>query len=507
MGGSRLNSPSQKSQSPPKRAYLFGALFLLAIQSLWTSLAFDKQSLWTSFAHDVRLDLEGLHTQPTTSPFLTTNGDSQALEKLKKRIEDLEAKLSNHISDSKSIDAVAGSSSFLATPSESTTADTNVMQVDISAEHPFGAETMRPYNPSRYDAQRQEVDAEDPIERCKRYGFDYNPAIRSIENPRRVFFGSLIADDPMDVLEAHATEMYDMYHAVVLVESNLTQSKIRRQTRYHSGSHRLKTIQNHFFGKDTKVDVVQLQETNETIEIGALQREWLQREPIISEWAKLGMRPDDLGISSDADEFFSRDFLRALQTCDLPEFRPGQDCHEPKIQGSGMVFEGYPDCVSQDRLWWRPDLMIGECLEGIGDPTGRLVPTRPLPGNLGRRSGHWKAEMNLTKHTGLYPLWSTLSMLPSSCLVIICTCTLMRTFRLVSIDSFQRTSNDGWRQATGNEGKRWHVQRDPSGTNSPRQCFPPTQLLPGFGDIATQVPDLWAQEQESLQNRLGKTWK
>jgi hypothetical protein len=48
-------------------------------------------------------------------------------------------------------------------------------------------------------------------------------------------------------------------------------------------------------------------------------------------WKEAGMTPEDVGVVADIDEVFSRDFLRAVQTCDFPELNPGQSCQKPKI--------------------------------------------------------------------------------------------------------------------------------------------------------------------------------
>jgi hypothetical protein len=61
--------------------------------------------------------------------------------------------------------------------------------------------------------------------------------------------------------------------------------------------------------------------------------------------------------------------LRALQICDIPQFRAGQDCKEPKILGSGTIFEATPECVKRNKRLWHPDAIIGECLDQIGNVT------------------------------------------------------------------------------------------------------------------------------------------
>jgi len=46
------------------------------------------------------------------------------------------------------------------------------------------------------------------------------------------------------------------------------------------------------------------------------------------------MKVDDIEIIGDSDEFFTRDFLLAAQTCDVPQFRPGQTCNLYQSKGN-----------------------------------------------------------------------------------------------------------------------------------------------------------------------------
>jgi hypothetical protein len=115
-----------------------------------------------------------------------------------------------------------------------------------------------------------------------------------------------------------------------------------------------------------------------------MNRESEQRNTIIKRWKDAGMQPDDVGIMSDMDEVFSRDFLRAVQTCDFPELRPDSSCHRPKIVPAALSFEMSPYCINK-KPWFHPDIIAGQCVDGIGDPTERVTPLRNYKRRFGER--------------------------------------------------------------------------------------------------------------------------
>jgi hypothetical protein len=215
-----------------------------------------------------------------------------------------------------------------------------------------------------------EIDVEREKERCARNDFKIL-ANETHPERRRLFLGSLLADDSMEVLRAMGTEVYNIFHTVSFVESNTTQSLTPRKWKYYDPTdppddlialHRL-------FGPRTRVSVeYYVSSLKETFGIYNLGVEYVQREGSTHRWAFNGMRGDDVGIISDTDEVFTRDFLRAMQICDVPEFRPNQDCLNPKVIASTMVFESSPDCVTKDRRWHHPDAILGECVDQVGDP-------------------------------------------------------------------------------------------------------------------------------------------
>jgi hypothetical protein len=133
------------------------------------------------------------------------------------------------------------------------------------------------------------------------------------------------------------------------------------------------------------------------------------------------MRRDDVAIFGDADEMFTRDFLRALQVCDVPEFRPFQDCKSPKILGTAHIFEASPECIVGNVKLWKPDAVIGECVDGIGDRSIHPPPKRLWGRQSFRSPGHGYDESYdlyfashgsnaITNGRQMYPLWTPADM-------------------------------------------------------------------------------------------------
>jgi hypothetical protein len=150
-----------------------------------------------------------------------------------------------------------------------------------------------------------------------------------------------------------------------------------------------------------------------------LDREVEQRNTVVDLWMNAGMTRDDVGIVADIDEIVSRDFLRAVRVCDFPKLRRQDDevntpppCKLPKMVLSAISFESTPLCI-KEREWYHPDVILGQCLEGVGDPTGRTVPVREHKRQYGNRKLSWgKYDPNnyppevLSSSSGLYPLFS-----------------------------------------------------------------------------------------------------
>ncbi len=248
--------------------------------------------------------------------------------------------------------------------------------------------------------------------RCKRYGFEYTGRTTR----RRIFFGSLIADDSWHTILAHATEAYGLYHSVTLVESNATLSQERDQVRalrYPPGSLNLEVLQSGIFGRNTTVTVdIYIDRPQDRMDHPTWDGvEISQRELVSERWKQNGMEPDDIGILSDFDEVFSRDFLLAAQSCDVPEFRPNQDCHKPKIFAKTLIFESSPECITDptERTWFHPDMILGECIDKIGDPTIHKPGKRFWNGKGPRVEGYGDNPDSYENmpNVSMYPLWKS----------------------------------------------------------------------------------------------------
>jgi len=255
----------------------------------------------------------------------------------------------------------------------------------------------------------EEVHPEIETERCKRY-FSYSNGTKSYarydggrggprRRRRRMFLGSLIADDSWHALAALAIETYGIYAAVAFVESNRTQTGIPRTLRFVEGmAERDILAGSGLFGPDTPVMIENFVHEGD-VEGRGLVREQMQRSLIIDMWKKAGMTRDDIGVLTDADETLSRDFLRAMQICDVPQLDPEmQDCHTAKLISASMVFEGSPECMTVSRKWMHPDLILGKCIEGIGDDEFKLDDSQ-------RQRKHAWRKKEYTHKYGNYSGW------------------------------------------------------------------------------------------------------
>jgi hypothetical protein len=284
---------------------------------------------------------------------------------------------------------------------------------------------------------------------CRKFHFRYNRKKQHHGIPRRIFWGSLVADDSWHIILLQAAESYNLFHTVAFVESNTTQTLTPRRLRYFVGmddndnvdvtnnieARRLRhkaLTHKQLWGHGTKVTVDlyvhNRRQTKNNVSPDDkrnkrkglwLQNENLQRDLIIKRWKINGMAGDDIGIISDVDEVVSRDFLRALQVCDgIPPFSRHNNCKAPKITAPSLVVEGSPLCVVAQRKWQHPDIILGECIDGIANNANNqhpIVPRAPQYGAM-MRTPKWekiydKVVDNNKRNRGqpssaYYPLWS-----------------------------------------------------------------------------------------------------
>ena len=253
------------------------------------------------------------------------------------------------------------------------------------------------------------VDNDNLEERCERYGFPMNTSTTN-HPQRRIFYGSLIAEEPWELFEIVSAETYGVFSGVVFVESNRTQNFNARLFR-RKDKHRRKLQA--LFGTP-QLEIRRYVNENATLE--PLAREHRQRQEILRGWKDMGMTRDDVGYIADADETFSRDFLRAIQTCPYIEALDyeAHHCFNPKVKIAGFtrMFETSPECLTKSRTWYHPDMILGACIELIGDES--VNPLAPRVRDYLRAPGHANNcetgknyESSFGNITGnKYPLWS-----------------------------------------------------------------------------------------------------
>lgn len=143
----------------------------------------------------------------------------------------------------------------------------------------------------------------------------------------------MLADEPRLGLEAAAAEFRGLVHRVVYVEPTVMLTGEKRQTRY-AGMHGddRKWLAKAFEG----VNVVLVGSSGEAGSAGIIRSDYehSMRAVAVPVWKAEGMQPNDIGVLADSDELFSRSFLKALVSCDVPQFRPSENCKRPKVQCS-----------------------------------------------------------------------------------------------------------------------------------------------------------------------------
>ncbi len=248
---------------------------------------------------------------------------------------------------------------------------------------------------------QQNVDDMNHTKRCRRYGFVYNS---SSPKRRRIFYGASIADEPWELFEIVAAESYGIFEGMVFIESNRTQSFTPRPFRrlHHA------TVLRRLFGAN-QVQVRAF--VNEDDQLRDLDRENTQRYEILRGWKEMGMTPEDVGYIADPDESFSRDFLRAVQVCDGIDAFEYEKHHcgggKVKLIAAMRVFEMSPECATQNMVVHHPDMILGACIEMIGNETLNPVATRESAGGDRVKGFGCDGWINETA-TDKYPLWNPL---------------------------------------------------------------------------------------------------
>jgi len=201
------------------------------------------------------------------------------------------------------------------------------------------------------------INVEEEKKRCASFNFGFPNATMMPLRRRRLFYGALISDDSAEVIKATSMEQYNIFHTVSLIESNKTHNLTPKKWRFlgsEDSSKKLRWLYQ-LYGPKTKVSVdFYAPSLNKGEEHDAMYLDYYQREGHTQRWKSNGMKPNDVAVIGDLDETFSRDFLRALQICDVPQFRPGQNCKSPKVIASTVVFESSPECVWKGRRWFHP---------------------------------------------------------------------------------------------------------------------------------------------------------
>jgi hypothetical protein len=296
-------------------------------------------------------------------------------------------------------------------------------------------------NVSFFRQLQETIDTADPHEQCHRYGWTYRTDDNDTESSssssqprqrprRRLFLGALIASEPQELLEIVAAEVYGIYSGIVFVESNRTQNFVPRPFQRLS-DHHISWLASLYGVSTSQLQVRPYVSENRKIRL--LTREHKQRQEIVRGWKALGMQPDDVGVLADADETLTRDFVRALQICtDIPQLDYTRHyCHHGlvKLTAFTRIFEASPQCLTENRAWFHPDVILGHCIDGIGNETLHPRAPRSVNGSsflrargFGSVCNDWDGEaaLNVTSHSNVsgapdddasppppprYPLW------------------------------------------------------------------------------------------------------
>ena len=263
-------------------------------------------------------------------------------------------------------------------------------EVGILSEVPF----------ETYVEKHKEMDAQAHSMRCRRFGMSFSEAQK---RQRRVFFGTILMDEPWEVLEILAAEYYGLLHTMVFVEPTRdVYGKPRTPLRLQA-TQVLKSM----FGVEN-IRIVKFDVDDEKVK-GDLLLD-TARNRIVKEWIDMGMTGEDLALMSGVDEVFARDYITAIIYCESPEFKIDvHKCRYNRVKsfGHNQVYEASPECVSRTKVYDHPEVMIGACMEGIGSETENRLAPRDETG-VNRAKG-WNCEDRSEEEKikdQTYPLWS-----------------------------------------------------------------------------------------------------
>jgi hypothetical protein len=128
----------------------------------------------------------------------------------------------------------------------------------------------------------------DDASRCAQYGFEVLPD--NEKHKRRLFFGSMLADESHEVITAHAVEVYNKYSVVALVESDTAHNKDPRTMNYGPGSESARELQESGqFGTAEHTKVVIEYWLEDLPFLTGMDREVEQRKSILKVWVDQGM--------------------------------------------------------------------------------------------------------------------------------------------------------------------------------------------------------------------------
>ena len=205
---------------------------------------------------------------------------------------------------------------------------------------------------------------------CRKYGFG---PLRKSMSPPHLYYGVLYTHE-IDILRMALYEMSDLIHSYTIVEANATFTGEPREMNFPKQASALfNASTSSGMGLHTKVVYHPWADPPGSRYIASEDspspndpfygREEAIRNSIIDAWRALGMRPTDLAIVSDTDEFLNRDFLTALKCCDVfPMFRDAPiiektvenitlanaakviQCKKNKYMARIAVYSGYLDC-------------------------------------------------------------------------------------------------------------------------------------------------------------------